>query len=580
MPSVFFQIGRNGAPFAGLVLAGMLALVAACGSDEAPAEECVFGQACECNVSADCPFGETCQSYQDFFICLPGTVETDTGTDADAGIDAVDTGDTGDTGPVCGDGIVDDGEACDDGNTEDGDGCDSDCSEEEAVCGDGLVNSEAEECDDGNTDDGDGCSEDCLTEVENFCGDDALGGDEECDDGNTEDGDGCSADCEVEPACGDGILDVGEECDDGNTRSGDGCDPACFIEPPDPFCGDGFLDDDDGEECDDGNNRNDDGCTADCFLEGLRYDGWVAYITLVEGAFERVQVIAGDRSEGPYEVPVEGRFSSAKYPSFSNDGTELYYALAQVGAPAIRIFNLESGEHRDVVDAGFTALRFPRLSPDGSLLLFSAKVEETPSVWNMYTVATDGSSAPRTLTSLTDDDRTTSFIGAGDWSCDGTQIYFIQGVPRGDDTEGSSDVWVMDADGADPVQVTVGQTTTSIIPSVRFDCEEVMVDSVGLGQPARVDLASGRATAFGLPGSDSNCVYHGESDFVLCERNSSGPPSFTPCTVGGIDCVRDIVILDIETQEVRRNVTQSIDARDTFPAVTRQSYTSLPLAEP
>ena len=574
MLSLFSRFGLNGHSLSGLVLPGLLACVAACGGDDPPDEECVFGQACECNVSEDCPFGETCQSYQDFFICLPGTGETDTGADADVGTD---TGDTADVGPVCGDGNVDDGEECDDGNTDNGDGCDEDCAEEEPFCGDGNLDDD-EECDDGNNDDGDGCSEDCLIEIENVCGDNDQSDDEECDDGNTEDGDGCSAECEIEPACGDGVLDVGEECDDGNTRAGDGCDPACFIEPPDPFCGDGFLDD--GEECDDGNNSNGDGCTGDCVLEGLRYDGWVAYITLVEAAFERVHVIAGDRSEGPYEMPVEGRFSSAKYPSFSADGTELLYALAQVGDPSIRIFNLEEGTHRDVVDAGFTALRFPQLSPDGSLLLFSAKIESTPNVWNIYSVPTDGSAAPRALTALTEDDRTTEFVGAGAWSCDGTRIYYIQGVPRSDESEGSSDLWVMDADGADPSQVTFGQTTTSIVPAVRFDCQEVMLDVVGLGSPARVQLDTGLVTAFGLPGSDSNCDYYGESAFAVCERNSGGPPSFEPCTVGGIDCVRDIVVLDLETQELRSNVTQSIDARDTFPTVTDQSFTSLPLAEP
>lgn len=130
--------------------------------------------------------------------------------------------------PYCGDGIVDTGEECDDAGESSF--CDLDCTYR--ICGDSTVNlSSGEECDGGG--ETASCDTDC-TEV--ICGDTTLNvaAGEECDDGNTTPDDGCDASCMIEtppdPYCGDGNLDQGEECDDGNTTPGDGCDASCMLE--------------------------------------------------------------------------------------------------------------------------------------------------------------------------------------------------------------------------------------------------------------------------------------------------------------------------------------------------------------
>ncbi len=64
-----------------------------------------------------------------------------------------------------------------------------------------------------------------------------------------------------EPFCGDGIVDDGEECDDGNSDNLDDCRNDCTL----PFCGDGIVDL--GEECDDGGNESGDGCSPVCTVE-------------------------------------------------------------------------------------------------------------------------------------------------------------------------------------------------------------------------------------------------------------------------------------------------------------------------
>jgi fibro-slime domain-containing protein len=194
---------------------------------------------------------------------------------------------SGATGPIIE--VPDAGGAC-------SDGCD-----EDATCGDGLLQADSEECDDGNTSDGDGCSPTCTADDGYVCplpgamcraaacGDGLLAGYELCDDGNTDNGDGCNEACSfeanydcqtpgepcVKTDCGDGVVQGSEACDDGNHQLGDGCSTFCEKEPscapPEPCtsaCGDAIKLGD--EACDDGNLRDGDGCSSRCEVE----QGW------------------------------------------------------------------------------------------------------------------------------------------------------------------------------------------------------------------------------------------------------------------------------------------------------------------
>ncbi len=139
-------------------------------------------------------------------------------------------------------------------------------SDEEAICGDGIVQ-KGEKCDDGNKKSGDGCSSTCKKVESGYtcpkdggvctyeapsdgeCGNTIVDDGEKCDDGNTRDGDGCSADCQS--------IEAGYEC----PKAGGPCTSGTSPEPVSK-CGNGKLED--GEKCDDGNERSGDGCTADC----------------------------------------------------------------------------------------------------------------------------------------------------------------------------------------------------------------------------------------------------------------------------------------------------------------------------
>ncbi len=124
------------------------------------------------------------------------------------------------------------------------------------VCGNGIVDSDAEECDDANADDEDGCTSMCTFTCsdDDDCVDlDVCDGEETCDLAGhfcqpgtpAEDGTrcgvamSCNAGLCEDSTCGDGVLheDQGEECDDGdNYDENDGCTTRCAFScvPDDP----------------------------------------------------------------------------------------------------------------------------------------------------------------------------------------------------------------------------------------------------------------------------------------------------------------------------------------------------------
>jgi len=91
-------------------------------------------------------------------------------------------------------------------------------------------------------------------------------------------------------------------------------------------------------------------------------------------------------------------------------------------------------------DEVFPASEHPAVSPDGTAIAFSSDVASTPDIW----VVQRDRSALRRLTPFDD-----SFEESPDWSPDGTKIAF--GSNR---QSGSYNIWVVDADGANPVSLT------------------------------------------------------------------------------------------------------------------------------
>lgn len=137
----------------------------------------------------------------------------------------------------CGNGVINDQEECDDGNLSDDDSCRSDCTLTEVngdlgLClqGQHVVNQTCTPCSQGTTrpagdspNDGDTL---CLAIG---CGDGVINNLEECDQGPLNSdlySDSCRSDCTL-PRCGDGVLDSGEECDDQSQSDTGFCSSTC-----------------------------------------------------------------------------------------------------------------------------------------------------------------------------------------------------------------------------------------------------------------------------------------------------------------------------------------------------------------
>jgi Tol biopolymer transport system component len=85
----------------------------------------------------------------------------------------------------------------------------------------------------------------------------------------------------------------------------------------------------------------------------------------------------------------------------------------------------------------------PSLSPDMSQIVFGGGPNED--VDDIYVAGTDGRSTPTNLTNTSDANEETAA-----WSADGSKIVFDRAV------DGNFDIWVMNADGSDPHQLTSG----------------------------------------------------------------------------------------------------------------------------
>jgi len=228
--------------------------LAACGGDEATTMDISTTVAMTTTVAPTTTGDGTTGAGTTADASTGDTNPTTSGTEGSGGLS---TGSEEEA--VCGDGLVSTGEECDNGAANGSDGiCSADCKEVVAMCGDGILSGD-EQCDDGPMNGPDkACTAGCTT---NVCGDGFPGPFEECDEGPANSPDGtCSPQCKL-PVCGDGGLNAGEQCDLG---PGNGDDQSCTSKCKNAICGDMLVGP--GEGCDDGNLNDDDACTNACAL--------------------------------------------------------------------------------------------------------------------------------------------------------------------------------------------------------------------------------------------------------------------------------------------------------------------------
>jgi len=128
-------------------------------------------------------------------------------------------------------------------------------------------------------------------------------------------------------------------------------------------------------------------------------------------------------------------------PAFSPDGR--YRAFVQSRANLnLKLVIRDTAQNRDAVfdpGAGFAGMRHPTIAPNGSKVVFSIPANSGQQLHSVNLAAQDR----KTLT-------TSSINHWPTFSPDGKRLAF------GSSREGDFDIWVMDAEGNNPVQLTQG----------------------------------------------------------------------------------------------------------------------------
>ncbi|MFT4705039.1 MAG: hypothetical protein ACI81R_002747 [Bradymonadia bacterium] len=425
--------------------------LAACGGDEG---ESSTSNTCSLLSPADCPAPTVCLVEGAGFegVCGLPTV-ADAGVDvpdattdviddtADAGADVPDTADTADTAEE----VTDPTETqCADGADNDGDG-DTDCADSDCAAAANCV-SEAGSCDDGVDNDNDGRT-DCF---DTDCVGDAACPSVEtnCADGIDDDFDSTidclDSDCAATPACPE--TNCTDRIDNNNNGTLDCADLDC--------AGVGFCGPEAGAACGDARDNDGDGAIdcndLDCESETAcerEFVPWVVYQAGVS-ALPTLFVISADGSEGPFPIEDDSVAHIARLPAFSDDGSLLAYDYAATGFETIRVLTLETGEVDDLGNGFFTTVSQPSFSADGSTVAVIGTTPDFPQ-GNIYTINIATRSVTGPITNQLDE---LLSVQSPLFSADGTQLFFIRGIPGQEEATG--DMFSVNTDGTGELQLT------------------------------------------------------------------------------------------------------------------------------
>jgi Tol biopolymer transport system component len=201
-------------------------------------------------------------------------------------------------------------------------------------------------------------------------------------------------------------------------------------------------------------------------------------------------------------------------PSYSPDGKRIAYcrgAAAPTGV--VEIWSMkQNGTHEHAITHVGGRATFPDYSPDGTRIAFMMSVPPTAQP-DLYVIRADGSG----LTRLTDDP---AFDGYPAWSPDGGSLAFVS------TRSGIGQVWVMDAGGSDPVQLTFDLLPKNQLPDWSPDGSRIAyhAGATGVGDIYVMDADGSDQTRLTFAaGSDLGPAWSPTGDRIafLSTRNGS-----------------------------------------------------------
>jgi Tol biopolymer transport system component len=156
-------------------------------------------------------------------------------------------------------------------------------------------------------------------------------------------------------------------------------------------------------------------------------------------------------ADGSNQVELTPETSVYSHPAWSPDGALIAFVSNRSGGNELYVMRPDGSGKRRLTFSANSQEDHPNWSPDGTMLAFEACPGDSwPCVGSanteVFVINRDGTGRAR----LTDDP---TIDGNPAWSPDGTEIVF-----RSDRSEDGTNLWKMNADGTDPVQLTFPET--------------------------------------------------------------------------------------------------------------------------